>query len=227
MGRSMQLLAAVSVAAVAAALSPAAAVADTGSAPPVVAVTGLPLAYSLDGVTWTSTAPPLLPEGWQAVPGSTTTIDLYVRSERDAPSRVALFVESAHSPSASLLAAATVTGRLQTVSLDPVDRCAALDETTLEPGQSGRFPITVAVSGNLTGAQLTPLSFDLHASMSDVEVGPVGSGCQPEAAAVPAPTTPLATTGGRIQETAVLALFGGLLVFAGLWARRRRKKDAS
>ncbi|WP_312678454.1 hypothetical protein [Microbacterium sp.] len=194
------------------------------TAPPAAATSAapLPLEYSLDGVTWSDTAPAVVPAAWQPVPGSTMTTSLHVRSIRAAESRVALFVGAAQSPSRALLDATTITGRLSTIDMGAVDPCRPLDSASLTEGQSAVFTITVTVSPLLDAAQSRPLTVLLDASMSDAAVHPVGSGCA--SAAQPASPTDLAATGGSGALVSVVAVIGLGLVMFGMAFRRRSRR---
>lgn len=196
---------------------------------PASAATGLPLEFSLDGTSWARTIPELVPASWQPVPGSIRTETIHVRSTRDIVSRVALYVGSAQSPSASLLRATSVTGRLDAIELAAVDSCRPLDGGVLAPGESATFTVSVGVAASLTDAPSTPLSFELAASMSDLEVEPVGPGCPATPATGPsAGGGGLPATGGDGQLTAAMAAGGVAALFLGIWALlRRRRRDAT
>ena len=183
----------------------------------------LPLEYSLDGVTWSDTAPAIVPASWQPVPGSTLTAALHVRSTRGTDARVAIYLGDVASPSMALLTATTVTGRLAAFALNAVDGCRPLDSVLLHPGESAILTIAVEVAPSLAVAQTTPLTLHLDASMSDVQVTPVGVGCP--ASAQPGGGGELPATGNSLAPALAITAVGGALLFIGVGARRRAKRN--
>lgn len=183
----------------------------------------LPLEYSVDGVTWAAASAPLLPPTWRPVPGSTHVSTFYLRSAHDSASNVAVFLDEASSPSATLLEAVRVTGAVaNSVALDAFDRCRPLQTARLAPGESLPVTATVTVDPSLTTDQRTSLKLSLAVAMSDTSVTPRPAGCQ---AAAAVDVAPLALTGQDARPLAFLAALGAVGVVLGIVFSRRRRES--
>lgn len=198
-------------------------IAEPASASTSASASGLPLEYSLDGATWQSATIPLLSPAWRPVPGSVHTSTIYVRSTRDVPSNLGVFLERASSPSSSLLSAIEVAGAdTSAVALDAIDRCTPLQSSRVSSSRGVPVSLTVRVHPALAADQLTALNIELAATMSDASVAPVPAGCpggQSDGIAAG-----LATTGQDWRGLLPLAALGSAGIILGVILNRRRSE---
>lgn len=225
-----------------------------GLAGPAAASDDLPLEFSSDGISWSSTPPAaLFPAGIALVPGDSISATLWVRNATKTPGVfvAALRNEQADSAEAAfgfgLNSSTDDTAALPRTAFDELGTCAHLvPARVLTGGEKLAIIITVDLDSSLTGsqAQNDRISFDVWFGLSDAAamavppngICPLNSTIVPAvlssgsalAGSVSANSSPhLSGTGGEIALAAILVAvaLGGAGWLLMLLTRRARKKD--
>jgi hypothetical protein len=210
-----------------------------GIAAPASAATS-PLQYSMDDVTWSSTAPSgLFPSSLRLSPGDSRSITVYVRSTRTDPTTMSAALTRLVSSSAQFSAAVTIgatggSGPGWHSPASTMPTCAPIfSKFLVGAGQIVPVTITVTLSSALNGRQEQGghLGFDLLLGLADVGAPLAPGGCPSSGTSIPAfnPTGPtMAFTGTETLNPGltIAAFAGGLGVLLLVAARRRRRLGA-
>ncbi len=211
--------------------------------------------FSVDGITWSPTAPTaLFPSGIPLVPGGSATTTLHLRNGNAGDGVLVVAVAGIHAGSAQAAESFGLAGRDQLGEGMPRTALAMLAECThlvpsrvLAPGEEVAVTVTTDLDSALTGreVQRDRMGFTVRIGLTDARAAaPSTSGCSaatidipvvPPSPVSPTPTpTPtqpggsLPVTGGRVNVAAVVlgAVLGGVGWLLIALARRKRKKES-
>lgn len=147
----------------------------------------LPLEFSTDGSSWSTTPPAsVFPAELRIVPGDTVSSTIYLRSTRTEPTELSVLLTGVNATDPELASNLTLASTpapgagLTATRLDRIAACTpVLVATTVQAYQTVALTITLRMSATVTGttAQNERAYFNLVAGMSDFGGGAPVAGC--------------------------------------------------